>query len=516
MSGISIVYKQWYKSRNLPSTPTLNGKHLIYIATRKGAVPNRDCAFGLWGKTEAVGVHNIDNLKEAVAVVREASREHTLYRAVVSLDEETAVKKGLEGRNEWQSLVSRHAAVICKENGIRPEDFRWYAAYHHERGHPHVHLLFWDSSDRIREEHMPEKRFEIAMEKVRADFNKEVFREELQALQAEQAGEKKELRSFSRNLLDQDMTFLDEEEEGFRPRFYPKTLKQGEMAIIHTKLEQLLYLLPEKGQLQYKFLPNSVKIAMDALSESVINATTLRPHYLKYLDTARQIALTYGNSEEAADRQVEIIRSGVLKDAGNDLLRAIKDNGFLEQRTDARFEVLQGAAKERAVSTADALLAEKMDDTVFSSQLNDISGRFPRHLTPKGVVLQDEKIASGLRSLTLEVVRDDRLTQATRVSQAFGGGDKRADNNAFLEIYRYVNARLYDTAADHMKYKEQQQRTDVTGLLLAFCSVTGAHNRLIGHSGRFLMQRELSKLAKKEYAIAHKDSSNMWEGQSWY
>lgn len=45
-----FVYKQSYKARNLPSTPVLNQKHLIYIATRPGVMCNPECGFGLWGK----------------------------------------------------------------------------------------------------------------------------------------------------------------------------------------------------------------------------------------------------------------------------------------------------------------------------------------------------------------------------------------------------------------------------------------------------------------------------------
>lgn len=38
------------QARNLPSTPVLNQKHLIYIATRPGVMCNPECGFGLWGK----------------------------------------------------------------------------------------------------------------------------------------------------------------------------------------------------------------------------------------------------------------------------------------------------------------------------------------------------------------------------------------------------------------------------------------------------------------------------------
>ena len=118
---------------------------------------------------------DINNLNQAKSQIYEASKEHTVYRAVVSLDEDTALSKGYAGREEWQALMCKHVNTIAKQNDIELKDFRWFAAYHHEQGHPHAHIVFWDDSDKVRNEYMGDKRFEIATEKIRASFNNEIF-----------------------------------------------------------------------------------------------------------------------------------------------------------------------------------------------------------------------------------------------------------------------------------------------------------------------------------------------------
>jgi hypothetical protein len=152
---LSVVYKQRYNPKANPNTPVRNASHLVYIACRKGVVPNPECGFGLWGRMEKEGKPgNIDNLRKATEEMRELSKKHTVYRVILSLKEETALAKGLVGREEWQRLITSNVAAIAKENDIASEDFRWCAAYHQEKGHPHTHLMFWDSSDRVRSEHM--------------------------------------------------------------------------------------------------------------------------------------------------------------------------------------------------------------------------------------------------------------------------------------------------------------------------------------------------------------------------
>ena len=56
---------------------------------------------------------------------------------------------------------------------IPPEDFRWYAAFHDERNHPHVHMMAWSvnpnqaylSKDGIRQ--------------IKSTLTNQIFRQEL-------------------------------------------------------------------------------------------------------------------------------------------------------------------------------------------------------------------------------------------------------------------------------------------------------------------------------------------------
>lgn len=132
-----FVFKQSYKSRNRPSTRILNQKHLVYISTRPGVMRNPECGFGLWGKPPGMKASkNIDDLRKAYRVVGKASEGHTLYRAILSVDKNTAKDYDLYDRETWQKLINTRISVIQREMHIKPEDFRWVASMHYKKRHP--------------------------------------------------------------------------------------------------------------------------------------------------------------------------------------------------------------------------------------------------------------------------------------------------------------------------------------------------------------------------------------------
>ena len=176
-----VVFKQWYKSKNLPSTPVLNQKHLQYIATKPETARNPWCSFGLWGRLPGVREpENIYDLRAAKKTVGQISKKHTIWRAVFSVDRETALRHDLYDRKTWEDLLQKKIDVLAREMGIKREDFCWLAAMHYKKSHPHVHIMYWDNSEAIHQEYIPQERFEIMSEHVRAELGREIYREELQ------------------------------------------------------------------------------------------------------------------------------------------------------------------------------------------------------------------------------------------------------------------------------------------------------------------------------------------------
>lgn len=144
-----LIYKQRHRHPNYKKTPKGNYAHIGYIATRPGAVKNEGMRHGLFGKLEPGAVKEFDTWQEAARLVRELSyRRVNMYRGIISFSPETAAELGLSDHKAWEDYIDRHILTLAKFNGIRVQDLQWVAAHHNEKGHPHIHVVFWNKHQR--------------------------------------------------------------------------------------------------------------------------------------------------------------------------------------------------------------------------------------------------------------------------------------------------------------------------------------------------------------------------------
>jgi len=103
-----------------------------YIATRPGA--------------EMLSLHGLFTDAGAPAILERAAEEVSAHGGnvwchIVSLRREDAERLGYNDAASWQNLLRGQRNVIAKAMKIRPENFRWYAAFHNESHHPHIHMI---------------------------------------------------------------------------------------------------------------------------------------------------------------------------------------------------------------------------------------------------------------------------------------------------------------------------------------------------------------------------------------
>ena len=104
-----------------------------YIATRPRA--ERLGEHGLFGDEDAV------DLNAAMAEVNDYTGN--IWTHIISLRREDAERLGFDHADAWRALLRAHRNDIAEAVHIPPEDFCWYAAFHDEGGHPHVHMMAW-------------------------------------------------------------------------------------------------------------------------------------------------------------------------------------------------------------------------------------------------------------------------------------------------------------------------------------------------------------------------------------
>ena len=68
-----------------------------------------------------------------------------VWTHIISLKREDAARLGFDNAAAWRNLIQAHRNDIAAAMKIPPGDFRWYAAFHDEGEHPHIHMMAWSA-----------------------------------------------------------------------------------------------------------------------------------------------------------------------------------------------------------------------------------------------------------------------------------------------------------------------------------------------------------------------------------
>ena len=107
--------------------------YMRYIATRPRAEKHGE--HGLFGAEDAVDLEKtMDELKE---------HEGNVWTIIYSLRREDAARLGYDNDASWRALLRSKQADFAEAMQIPPLQLRWYAAFHDEGDHPHIHMMLW-------------------------------------------------------------------------------------------------------------------------------------------------------------------------------------------------------------------------------------------------------------------------------------------------------------------------------------------------------------------------------------
>ncbi|WP_293009848.1 MULTISPECIES: relaxase MobL [unclassified Oscillibacter] len=425
-----FVFKQSYKPRNLPDTRVLNQKHLVYIATRPGVMRNPGCGFGLWGKLpDMKASKNIADLRTAHQAVGTASKDHTLYRAILSVGKTTARDYDLYDRETWQKLINTRISVIQREMHIKPEDFRWVAAMHYKKTHPHVHIIYWDNGKEPRQEFVSKTRFELISERVRTTFSRALyFEKELKTVQAEQSEAAKatrlQLSALMKSFNLPEALNLDH-------------VRPGELDELGKGLVELVHTLPTTGRLKYGFLKPQYRERLNAWLEQVMKISDFEALERKYEKLSADVSRLYGNDDALAEKFQKQAHERLFTDLGNETLSVLKEvaAGIREQKPPEDLCRL----RLETWRTAGRILR---GDTAFEELLRML----PKWGTPSIELLKDEDIQKKVGELTQRLAEDIRIRSKTTgfLSKEGKKADKEALSAAYRAMYQSARAAVLD------------------------------------------------------------------------
>ena len=114
------------------------GIYLRYIATRPRTEKHE--GHGLFGAEPHV------DLEKTMQELK--THEGNVWTIIYSLRREDAARLGYDNAASWRALLRSKQADFAEAMQIPPSQLRWYAAFHDEGEHPHIHMMLWSDDSK--------------------------------------------------------------------------------------------------------------------------------------------------------------------------------------------------------------------------------------------------------------------------------------------------------------------------------------------------------------------------------
>ena len=241
--------------------PESGGSHYAeYIATREGVEllevphPAHDGSGYLEYMAERPRSHGLFSADGPAGLEKtmEEINGHTgpVWTFVYSLKREDAHRLGYENSESWRKLLLAHQTELAQAMKIPPNNFRWCAAFHNEKHHPHIHMMVWSADPK--QGYLTEK----GIEKMRSQLSNEIFRDELLSLYQQKDLSYSQVRDAAVETMGR---LIREMETGL-----------CHSPVIAEQMETLSKMLEDhKGKKVYGYLKKPVKTQVDAIVDEL-------------------------------------------------------------------------------------------------------------------------------------------------------------------------------------------------------------------------------------------------------
>ena len=238
--------------------------YMRYIATRPRA--ERLGSHGLFGDEDYVNLcAAMDELDHYTGNV---------WTHIISLKREDAERLGYDNAKAWRNLLRAHRNEIATAMHIPPNDFRWYAAFHDEGDHPHVHMMAW--SVKPGQAYLSPK----GIAEIKSALANDVFRHEMTQLYKQKSTSRDTLVREARHAL---MELAREIQRGIAVA--PE---------IEDQMQTLAQTLGTvKGKHKYGYLTKPVKRQVDKIVDELENFSIVSECYDRWLELQNQVDSYY-------------------------------------------------------------------------------------------------------------------------------------------------------------------------------------------------------------------------------
>jgi len=256
-------------------------------------------------RTEKLGAHGLFSMTDEPINLHRAADEVAKHSGIVwtmvfSLRREDAERLGYNNAKSWRELCRSKAGEIAAAMKIPFECFHWYAAFHNESHHPHIHMVAYSKGQ---EGYL--NRFGI--EDIKSSFARNIFNLDLEESYQKQTLHRNELRQTAKQYLEK-IHDLPQNADAF------------------TNLIPILFeikrRMPRTGKTQYGYMPNDVKNLVDEVVNRLERNPKIAELYELWYQQKRAILSTYTSNLPPKE---PLAQNAAFRPIKNVVLAAVRD-----------------------------------------------------------------------------------------------------------------------------------------------------------------------------------------------
>lgn len=322
-----------------------------YIATRPRA--------------EKLGRHGLFSNDGEEIVLSQVSaelnrHEGNMWTMIVSLRREDAERLSFDNAASWREMLRAHTSELADALKIPLSELKWYAAFHNEAHHPHIHLLTYCDDPSVG--YLTKQ----GINNMRSALGNDIFRDELQFVFREQTDRRDLLKKDWKAMLDEILQKISENK-------YSNPEAEQKLLLLSDKLSRT------KGKKVYGYLKRDVKDLIDSIVDLLAEDENISRLYDLWYEKKYEILRTYTSEMPP---KIPLSQNKEFKSIKNDIIReAMKlheDSGQTETNPPKKQSQTQASQKISPTVSATAvtrlfknlcgIFRDRIDDRRQSSQ----------------------------------------------------------------------------------------------------------------------------------------------------
>ena len=265
--------------------------YMRYIATRPRAEKHGE--HGLFGAEDAV------DLEKTLGELK--AHEGNVWTIIYSLRREDAARLGYDNAASWRALLRSKQADFAEAMQIPPLQLRWYAAFHDEGDHPHIHMMLWSDDPKygfLRKDKL------LHLQSILTNM---IYADELKAVYVQKDIAYKDMTGAARETM---RRIVDQLETVENP---PESIRQKLM-------ELALELRTVSGKKQYGYLKKPLKDKVDSIVDELEKLHEVAAYYAVWNDLRDTLEGYYKNRPRqhnplSQQKEFHAIKNAIIQEA---------------------------------------------------------------------------------------------------------------------------------------------------------------------------------------------------------